>query len=380
CLLDAVQYLARHWPMWNETRGARHIFATVRDGGAVDKMGQAVLSELWSKPAGGAEWTRRGLRVEDLHPLSRTRRCVWLQPHGLHVGVGQFHFMGTFVPGLDINWPVGTDPNNQFVRGLAEEQRRRVLQATQPQMPVMLEGDASARAPSGADGNASEAARGLQAEAMRLTGRSTLVYFRGTFEDIWAATPGDPQKGQRRAVPNLRRLVNELHANATGFDIHNHREAGVKFEMEWEAMSRSLFCLCPPARTGGWSDRCWKAILAGCIPVRLQDDYSETFEELLPWNRFSVAVPEDAVPHLPQTLSQIPTSEILKACPRHPSQPLLILTPASRQAPSPSSIRTVPHFPSVPSKPELLERRFFSFFSICSLWLKIGVPFVEGHS
>eukprot|EP00854_Cymbomonas_tetramitiformis_P004324 gene4324-5318_t len=155
-------------------------------------------------------------------PFSQSSGANPPEPHGLHVGVGQFHFMGTFVPGLDINWPVGTDPNNQFVRGDAAVYPR--AQATQPQMPVMLEGDASARAPSGADGNASEAARGLQAEAMRLTGRSTLVYFRGTFEDIWAATPGDPQKGQRRAVPNLRRLVNELHANATGFDIHNHRE------------------------------------------------------------------------------------------------------------------------------------------------------------
>jgi hypothetical protein len=51
-------------------------------------------------------------------------------------------------------------------------------------------------------------------------------------------------------------------------------------------LARSVFCLAP---TGdGWGRRTTLATMYGCIPVIIQDDVSQPFEEQLPYDKFSI--------------------------------------------------------------------------------------------
>jgi hypothetical protein len=54
---------------------------------------------------------------------------------------------------------------------------------------------------------------------------------------------------------------------------------------------RSVFTLCP-AGWGRWTFRLFEAILGGSIPVILSDYYVRPFSERIPWDLFSITVPE----------------------------------------------------------------------------------------
>lgn len=56
-----------------------------------------------------------------------------------------------------------------------------------------------------------------------------------------------------------------------------------------EIMGASVFCIVPKG-VGTWTHRLYEALLAGCIPVVLSDDFVLPFPEL-PWSEFSVRWP-----------------------------------------------------------------------------------------
>eukprot|EP00238_Polyblepharides_amylifera_P012122 CAMPEP_0196596368 /NCGR_PEP_ID=MMETSP1081-20130531/85664_1 /TAXON_ID=36882 /ORGANISM="Pyramimonas amylifera, Strain CCMP720" /LENGTH=219 /DNA_ID=CAMNT_0041921335 /DNA_START=101 /DNA_END=760 /DNA_ORIENTATION=+ len=69
-------------------------------------------------------------------------------------------------------------------------------------------------------------------------------------------------------------------------------------------MGRSLFCLAP---TGdGWGRRTTLAAMYGCIPVIVQDDVQQPFEDMLPYHRFSIRVKETDIGDIPAILEAIP--------------------------------------------------------------------------
>ncbi|KAK3266018.1 hypothetical protein CYMTET_25337, partial [Cymbomonas tetramitiformis] len=76
--------------------------------------------------------------------------------------------------------------------------------------------------------------------------------------------------------------------------------------MFFENMGKSVFCLSPAG--AGWSHRTTLAALYGCIPVILQDDIAQPFEELLPYDRFAVRVKEEDIEELPDLLRSIPSA------------------------------------------------------------------------
>eukprot|EP00854_Cymbomonas_tetramitiformis_P002586 gene2586-3339_t len=100
---------------------------------------------------------------------------------------------------------------------------------------------------------------------------------------------------------NVRRLVYRLHGHVPGFEIATPSQRKVNFYR----MQQAVFCLAPAGVTGLWGQRVTMALLLGCIPVIIQDNYEQPFEEYLPYGRFAVRVKEEDVPHLPSILANI---------------------------------------------------------------------------
>lgn len=67
-------------------------------------------------------------------------------------------------------------------------------------------------------------------------------------------------------LQNVRRLAVDAWGAHPSFHLNRGRLQGHMSELQ--AMMGATFCLAPPAKGGGWSDRAWKAVMAGCIPVR----------------------------------------------------------------------------------------------------------------
>ncbi|XP_078429365.1 putative glycosyltransferase At3g07620 [Wolffia australiana] len=74
-----------------------------------------------------------------------------------------------------------------------------------------------------------------------------------------------------------------------------------------EYMKRSKFCICARGYEVH-SPRVVEAILKGCVPVIVSDNYVPPFFEVLDWDKFSVAIKEEDVPRLKEILIAIAAS------------------------------------------------------------------------
>ena len=70
-------------------------------------------------------------------------------------------------------------------------------------------------------------------------------------------------------------------------------------------MARSDFCWVPPGQRYGDARRHILAAFHGCIPVFTIPDGHHTLEELIPWERMSVSVPQERMAMLPAILRNI---------------------------------------------------------------------------
>jgi hypothetical protein len=73
---------------------------------------------------------------------------------------------------------------------------------------------------------------------------------------------------------------------------------------------RSVFSLCP-AGWGRWTFRLFEALLAGSIPVILSDYYLKPFSERVPWDRFTLTIPEADLFRIDQVLANVSDARIL---------------------------------------------------------------------
>lgn len=71
-------------------------------------------------------------------------------------------------------------------------------------------------------------------------------------------------------------------------------------------MSASNCCLYASGWTG-WSGRLADILLAGCVPLILNDGIVLPFEEVLDWQQFSIKVLEARIGKLPEILNDIRT-------------------------------------------------------------------------
>ena len=75
-------------------------------------------------------------------------------------------------------------------------------------------------------------------------------------------------------------------------------------------LQTSKFCLAPSGM--GFSTRSYEAIAQGCVPLVIQDEpdskttVDQAFEELLPWEAFSLRLTQADIPRLPELLEAFP--------------------------------------------------------------------------
>ena len=73
-----------------------------------------------------------------------------------------------------------------------------------------------------------------------------------------------------------------------------------------ENLAASTFCLAPTGT--GWGRRVGLAAQFGCIPVIVQDSVRQAFDDVLPYDAFTVRFQESDIPNIPGVLKAIPES------------------------------------------------------------------------
>eukprot|EP00898_Chlorokybus_atmophyticus_P005141 jgi/Chlat1/5628/Chrsp369S00416 len=91
-------------------------------------------------------------------------------------------------------------------------------------------------------------------------------------------------------------------SNYTGWLIKRRVE---HYEQKFK---EAVFCFCPAGF--GWGVRTGVAVLNGCIPVIIQDNVTQPFEDYLPYEDFTVRVPKAELYRLPDILQAIPQERI----------------------------------------------------------------------
>ncbi|KAK3266060.1 hypothetical protein CYMTET_25293 [Cymbomonas tetramitiformis] len=118
--------------------------------------------------------------------------------------------------------------------------------------------------------------------------RDLILFFGGSIK-----RPHSPHQG---GFP-VRQQVYELFHEKAGYMIQPDSN------MYEEAMSSSKFCLAPAG--DGWAHFMTQAVLHGCVPVIIQDGILQPWEEILPYQNFTVRVSESDIPKLPELLEAI---------------------------------------------------------------------------
>jgi hypothetical protein len=72
----------------------------------------------------------------------------------------------------------------------------------------------------------------------------------------------------------------------------------------YDIPQRSLFTLCPRGNAC-WSFRVFESILCGSVPVILSDSYLKPFSEFIPWDYFSITLPESYIASVDDLLAAI---------------------------------------------------------------------------
>ena len=90
-------------------------------------------------------------------------------------------------------------------------------------------------------------------------------------------------------------------------------EARFKFKKNFDYYSfpkASTFTLCP-AGWARWSFRMTEAILSGSIPIILADYYELPLSDQIPWNKFTITIPESGLKRIDQIIRNLSREKVL---------------------------------------------------------------------
>jgi len=100
----------------------------------------------------------------------------------------------------------------------------------------------------------------------------------------------------------VRQRIAELHSDEPDFVL------GGTFTLD--DLRAATFCLAPSG--WGWGWRITLTLLTQCVPVIIQPNVTQPFEELLPYEDFSLRLTKEDIPALPKLLRAVPDATICR--------------------------------------------------------------------
>jgi len=113
--------------------------------------------------------------------------------------------------------------------------------------------------------------------------------------------------GRVEYAQGVRQMIQELHSNETAFVL------GGRFTLD--DLRASRFCLAPSG--WGWGWRLSLAIVTQCVPVIIQPNVTQPFEDLLEgtpyaYDSFSIRLTKEDIPQLPALLRAVPIDTLCR--------------------------------------------------------------------
>uniref|UniRef100_A0A7S2JKI6 Exostosin GT47 domain-containing protein n=1 Tax=Haptolina brevifila TaxID=156173 RepID=A0A7S2JKI6_9EUKA len=111
--------------------------------------------------------------------------------------------------------------------------------------------------------------------------------------------------GRPEYSQGVRQAIQQIHRNQSDFVL------GGRFTLD--DLRASRFCLCPSG--WGWGWRLSLAIVTQCVPVIIQPNVTQPFEDLLEgtpysYDTFAVRLTKEDIPQLPAILRSIPQHKL----------------------------------------------------------------------
>jgi len=250
-LADVTRHLREQYPYWNRTRGEDHVFFLTTDRAGCWKpyeIQHSLIITYLGFPAAEAYFGFEERLLWGANPAGPQRRN---NAYDTRVGSVATE-LPCYVPGKDVVVPVDT-----LVKPSEEAKLPR------PSTPYVCAGK---------------------------RGKRTLLHMGGSMSNM----------GRIEYSQGVRQKIQELHANEPGFILGG--------EFTFDDLRAATFCLAPSG--WGWGWRITLAMLTQCVPVIIQPNVTQPFEELLPYSSFSLRYTKDAIPDLPAKLRSIPTSKV----------------------------------------------------------------------
>jgi hypothetical protein len=133
--------------------------------------------------------------------------------------------------------------------------------------------------------------------------RNLLVHAGG----IWGWKNGGPKQVSEYSLGMRQRLFQEFGNASTSPEPRIYITSSRVDDSEW---THSKYCLAPAG--DGWGIRMAKSAALNCVPLIAQPYVVQGFEDLLPYERFSLRLEFDQVPRLPAMLRTQGQSRIVQ--------------------------------------------------------------------
>jgi len=273
-LTETVDYLKHAHPYWNRSEGRDHVFFLTTDRGGCWKS--------WA-----------------------TQNSIIISYLGFPASEAYFGFEDR------LRWPRKGPNRRNNAYNTARGSEATELDCYVPEKDVVVPVDAvvspsevAKLPPPGAD------------FPCRTKGYKVLMFMGGSMQNM----------GRVEYSQGVRQMIARYHANESGFVL------GGRFT--FDDLRNSLFCLCPSG--WGWGWRLSLAMFTQCIPVIIQPNITQPYEEFLPYHDFSLRLTKEDIPRLPEILRAVPEATLCsmqKALARY-YRPLLWQQPFGEQYPS----------------------------------------------
>ncbi|EOD41429.1 hypothetical protein EMIHUDRAFT_462116 [Emiliania huxleyi CCMP1516] len=234
---------------------------------------------FWRRSGGRATSPSSHADRDHIFFLTTDRAGCW-KPFELNQSIANFGFEER------LRW--GANPSGPERRNNAYDTREGSVATTLPCYDVVVPVDTEVKA---AD-QAKSPRPGAPYQCAGRAGKLKLLHMGGSMQNM----------GRIEYSQGVRQRIAELHSDEPDFVL------GGTFTLD--DLRAATFCLAPSG--WGWGWRITLTLLTQCVPVIIQPNVTQPFEELLPYEDFSLRLTKEDIPALPKLLRAVPDATICR--------------------------------------------------------------------